>query len=145
MTHDEFLGHVQNRARLASTGEAETAVRATLETLAERLEAGLADNLAAQLPQELGRFLRGDVAENFRRTTVQEFFQRVCDREGAAVDPAAAAYHTRVVLEVLQEAVSPGIIQKVLATLPEEFRPIFEVGSQGNLDLNRPRRDTART
>jgi uncharacterized protein (DUF2267 family) len=47
MRHDEFIGHVQQRARLSSRGDAERASRATLETLGERVPEGLADNLAA--------------------------------------------------------------------------------------------------
>jgi uncharacterized protein (DUF2267 family) len=37
MQHDEFIGQVQNRAKLPSRGEAEGATRATLETLGERI------------------------------------------------------------------------------------------------------------
>ncbi len=51
MEHDEFIGQAQHRARLASRGEAERATRATLETLAERISDGAAQNLAAQLPR----------------------------------------------------------------------------------------------
>ena len=47
MKHDEFIGHVQHGARLASRGAAERATRAALETLRERVPDGLADNLAA--------------------------------------------------------------------------------------------------
>src|SRR5690606_34044805 len=57
MQHDELIGQVQARARLSSSGAAERAVRSTLETLGERLPEGLADNLAAQLPQEIGEHL----------------------------------------------------------------------------------------
>src|SRR5690606_24477526 len=57
MQHDELIGQVQARARLSSRGAAERAVRSTLETLGERLPEGLADNLAAQLPQEIGEHL----------------------------------------------------------------------------------------
>ena len=53
MEHDEFVGQVQNRARLGSRGDAERAIRATLETLAERIADGTAQNLAAQLPVEI--------------------------------------------------------------------------------------------
>lgn len=52
MDHDEFIGQVQHRARLSSRGDAQTAVRATLETLAERLAGGEPSDLAAQLPDE---------------------------------------------------------------------------------------------
>jgi hypothetical protein len=43
MQHDEFVGQVQARARLADTGRAESAIRATLETLGERIPEGLAE------------------------------------------------------------------------------------------------------
>lgn len=56
MKYDEFMGMVQNRARLASTGEAVRATRATLQTLGQRLFGGEAKDLAAQLPQEVGDF-----------------------------------------------------------------------------------------
>ncbi len=134
MTHDEFIGQVQARARLASRGEAERATRATLETLAERITDGAADNLAAQLPMEIGEHLR-------RRVTVgsptgnpfglDEFFDRVTERE--SVDAPAAAYHARVVLEVVNEATTGGLINKIREQLPDEFSPLFESGSTGSL------------
>lgn len=135
MTHDEFVGHVQNRARLASRAAAEASIRATLETLAERLEQHASEKLAAQLPAEIGRHLRGDRAVEFTRFSMHEFFQRVCNREGESVDAAEAAYHARVVMEVLGEAVTPGAVEKVRAALPEEFGPLFEAGSKGRMSL----------
>ena len=59
MQHDEFIGEVQARARLSSRGDAERATRAVLETLGERLAGGQPHNLAAQLPEEIGRHLEG--------------------------------------------------------------------------------------
>lgn len=50
MDHDRFIGQMEDRARLDSRRSAERATRATLETLGERLDAGAAGNLAAQLP-----------------------------------------------------------------------------------------------
>ena len=37
MKHDEFVGHVQHNAHLASRGDAEMIIRATLETLGDNL------------------------------------------------------------------------------------------------------------
>ncbi len=139
MIHDEFVGQVQARARLGSRGAAETAIRATLETLAERLEAGASENLAAQLPPEIGLHLRGDHAIAFERMSLSDFFHHVQAREGGGVDLPEATYHVRVVMEVLQEAVSPGSIEKIRVTLPAEFRPIFETGSVGRMDIDRDR------
>jgi uncharacterized protein (DUF2267 family) len=140
MTHDEFTGQVQARARLGSRGAAEAAIRATLETLAERLEPGASENLSAQLPPEIARHLRGDHAITFERLSLDDFFRRVSDREGPGIDLPEAVYHARVVMEVLQEAVSPGEIEKIRRSLPPEFRPIFEAGSQGRMNVDREER-----
>ena len=139
MTHDEFVGQVQARARLGSRGAAETAIRATLETLAQRLEAGASVNLSAQLPPEIARHLRGDHATAFQRMSLDDFFKRVRESEGEGIDLPEAVFHVRAVMEVLQEAVSPGEIAKIRGTLPAEFRPIFEAGSRGEMDVNRDR------
>jgi uncharacterized protein (DUF2267 family) len=40
MDHDHLIGQVQHRARLTSRGGAEVAVRATLQTLEERISEG---------------------------------------------------------------------------------------------------------
>lgn len=40
MDYNDFVGHVHNRARLATRGEAVTAIQATLETLGDRLTSG---------------------------------------------------------------------------------------------------------
>jgi uncharacterized protein (DUF2267 family) len=124
MQHDQFIGQVQHRAQLSSRGDAERAVRATLETLAERLTGGEAKDLAAQLPRELGEHLRRATFDSSLHLSLREFYRRVAEREG--VDVAKAAYHARVVVEVLGEAVSLGEMRDVRAQLPAEFDPLFE-------------------
>ena len=125
MQYDEFIGQVQHRAQLASSGEAVAATRATLETLAERLAGGAPDNLAAQLSPEIARFLvdwTPLAGESFDRN---EFFHRVNRREGN-FDLPKSMHHARVVIGVLCEAVSEGEVQKIRAQLPSEFDPLFE-------------------
>jgi uncharacterized protein (DUF2267 family) len=130
--HDEFIGQVQHRARLGSRGDAERATRATLETLAERMSGGAAENLAAQLPQEIGEHLRrqaeGDGGERF---SLDDFFRRVGEREG--VDAPAAAFHARVVLEVVDEATTGALMGKIREQFPDEWDPLFEAGSTGRM------------
>src|SRR5205809_505277 len=104
MEHDQFIGQVQQRARLASRGEAEKAMRATLETLAERLTPEIAAKLAAQLPSEIGRHLTGQPP--FERLTLDEFFKHVSQRENIEIPDAV--FHARAVVEVMEEAVAPG-------------------------------------
>ncbi|RJL22729.1 DUF2267 domain-containing protein [Bailinhaonella thermotolerans] len=136
MQHDEFIGQVQSRAHLASRGDAERATRATLETVGERIPEGLADNLASQLPHEIGEHLRRTevlggqgTGEHFDR---QEFVDRVADRAG--VDEPKAAHVARAVLEVVDEATQGHIMEKVRDSLPPDIRGFVDSGSQGRLD-----------
>ena len=130
MKYNEFVGHVQNRARLGTQEGAVRAIRATLETLGERIVADEASHLAAQLPQEIGHYLHQANATD--RFSLDEFFQRVAQKE--AVDLPAAAHHARVVVSVLKEAVTPNQIDHVRNLLPNEFAPLFTSGSEGQMD-----------
>ena len=127
MHYDEFIGQVQHRARLASRGEAVSAIRATLETFAERLAGREADHLAAQLAKELQVHLRVPGAGAGLRLSLEEFFERVREREGCELP--ASVFHARIVTEVLQEAVSGGEIADVRAQLPREYDRLLEAGS----------------
>jgi uncharacterized protein (DUF2267 family) len=127
MTFDKFVGKVQHRAKLGSLGEAVRAIQATFQTLSDRLDQGEVKDLASQLPRELAFYLR--VPEHSTRMSLDEFFQKVGEREGT--DPADAVYHARVVIEVLEEAVSSGEIKDIRSQLPKEWNRLFEAGSQG--------------
>jgi uncharacterized protein (DUF2267 family) len=131
MQHDEFVGQVQHRAHLSSRGRAERAIRATLETLGERIPEGLADNLAAQLPHEIG--------ENLRRTEVHggagsgerfdrhDFIGRIAARSGA--DEPQAAFLARAVLEVTDEATQGAVMSKVYESLSPDIRQLVTAGT----------------
>jgi uncharacterized protein (DUF2267 family) len=133
MQYDEFVGQVQNRAGLASKGEAIGAIRATLETFAERLAGEEASHLASQLPREIGVYLRASPGLEGRGESfsLDEFFRRVSEKEGT--DIPDAVYHTRVVVEMLGEAVSPGEMADVRAQLPDDYQRLFEAGSTGRM------------
>jgi uncharacterized protein (DUF2267 family) len=142
MTHDEFVGQVQARAKLDSRGHAETAIRATLETLAERLEPGIADNIASQLPQEIARHLTTDTT--FQRLTLDEFFHRVREREGPSAELPDSTYHARVVMEVLQLAITPAAVEKLRTQFPAEYEPLLSAGSEGKMRVDDRGRADAR-
>ena len=124
MKYDRFLGQVQHRAQLPSEGKAVSAIRATLETLAERLTAEEAKDLAAQLPREIAVYLAILPEWHAQRFSVEEFFQRVAAREPTHLPDAID--HARAVIGVLNEAVSAGEMRDVCAQLPEEFRSLME-------------------
>ena len=103
MQTQEFLGQVQNKAHLATLGEAMRATRATLETLAERLGPDEARHLAAQLPHEIQLFLADGGTPMPERFSSDEFLLRVCAREGVALPESMD--HARAVIDVLTAAV----------------------------------------
>lgn len=133
MQHDEFIGHVQNRAHLASRGDAEVVTRAVLETLAERLAGNEPLHAAAQLPQGIAAYLQHTYAGTGAAYSLDEFLHMVSRREGT--DLPQATYHTRVVMEVLGEAISQGEVNDIRSQLSPEFNPLFE-GSQGQMRVH---------
>jgi uncharacterized protein (DUF2267 family) len=129
MQTQEFVGQVQAKAHLSNLDDALRATRATLQTLAERLGADEARHLGAQLPQEIQRYLdQPDAAPE--RFSSDVFLERVSKRE--AVDLPVSVHHARVVLDVLQQAVSAGEVENVLDRLPEDYRRLF-TGSEGRI------------
>lgn len=139
MRHGEFIGRVQDLAQLPDTGSAERAVRATLETLAERLPDGLAEHAAAQLPHEIGEHLRRVTTDpahppedraSGERFDLSGFTGRICWRTG--LSESAAVRQAAAVLEVMDAALSPEQMDKVYATLPPDIRELLPEARLGN-------------
>ncbi len=133
MKFDEFVKEVVRRARLSSHGEAVGAIRATLATLGQRLQPAEVDDLASQLPREIAHYLRD--AKGPERFGLKEFFERVSKLENAELPHAV--YHARVVIAVLQDAVTPGEIRDVRDQLPDEFGALFDAGTEGEMPITR--------
>jgi uncharacterized protein (DUF2267 family) len=130
--YDEFIKEVQTRGHMESRQEAERATRATLQTLAERLAGGEPKDLASQLPPELTEYMRYEGEATSNPFSLDEFFERVNEKDGG-VDRPTAVYQARVVVEVLGDAVTQGVIDDVRSQLPDEYAPLFEAGSQGEI------------
>lgn len=131
MKAEEFIAQVRRRARLGSHEEAESAIRATFETLADRLAGNEAEQLAAQLPRELGRYLESNFTGMSQGYTLEEFFRRVSEREGIAEQEAG--FHARIVLGLVSEVVTMGEIADVRAQLPPDLAKLFEVENEGEI------------
>jgi uncharacterized protein (DUF2267 family) len=136
MNFDHFVGQVQHRAQLPDTGAAVWAIQSTFQSLAEKLDPGEAKDLASQLPRPFHIYF--DVDRYSQDFSVDEFFRRVSEREQE--NAPVAAFHARVVLEVMQEAISPGELQDVFSELPADWRRVFATGSTGNLKLGNSKR-----
>ncbi|MFW5917182.1 MAG: DUF2267 domain-containing protein [Halorubrum sp.] len=135
MNFDEFTGEVQHRLELPGTGEAVRAIRATLMTLGQRIPEGNAEDLAASLPLEIKWYLTGAVHEHGQRFDWQEFVARVSDIEKA--DPADAAYHARVIVDVVRSQVPESDFYQLRDLLPESedtenWGSLFELVDDGN-------------
>ncbi|MFC6756211.1 MULTISPECIES: DUF2267 domain-containing protein [Haloarcula] len=134
MDFDEFTGEVQHRLELAGTGETLRAIRATLLPLGERLPAGHAEDLAASLPMEVKWYMTGGVHEHGQRFDWSAYLTRVADIEG--VDRADAAYHARVVVDLVESVVPESDFQQLRDALPESdddegWGNLFEVVDAG--------------
>jgi uncharacterized protein (DUF2267 family) len=123
MQYEEFIAAVQQRAGGIPREQAEKVTSATLQTLAERITAGEAVDLAAQLPKALKDDLRKQrpEAEAFG---LQEFVDRVAQRVGEP--PSEAREHVRAVLTTVREAVSGGEFDDIMQQLPDEFWQVVE-------------------
>ena len=131
MKYEAFVGFVQERARLGSQGEAVRAIHATLETLGERITPQEAQDLAAQLPKEIGDYLKQ--GKGPQRFDLQEFFMRVGAKESEEIPEAA--FHARAVISVLVEAVTVAEMMDVIDQLPDDYRPLFDSGAEGEMDV----------
>lgn len=137
MNFDEFTGAVQHRLELPDTGKAVRAVRATLLTLGERIPAGNAEDIAASLPMEVDWYLTGAVAEHGQRFDWSEFVRRVSERENA--EPTDAAYHARVIVDLVETLVPESDFQQFRGLFPEDegagdWDELFKVVDGGGWD-----------
>jgi uncharacterized protein (DUF2267 family) len=126
MDYDEFLDLVAQEAGVGtSREEAERATHATLKVLARRITAGEAEDIAAELPPPMRRWLSQDADERPETFGRDEFLQRVIAAELGVIDEATAERHARAVFAALRRAVSPKEIQDALAQLPSDIQELI--------------------
>ena len=121
MKGEQFIAEVRNLAELDTNEDAKKAIRATLETLKERLAGNEPSNLAAQLPPEIAVFVEGEGGRE--AFSVQEFYERVAEKEGANSEEAVK--HARAVATVLQTAVTGGELEDVRSQLGNDYEELF--------------------
>jgi uncharacterized protein (DUF2267 family) len=122
--YEEFIDRVRQRVGFGSSSKAEVDTRETLTTLGEYLVGCKGLDLASQLPQGLAENLRREPPNRPMIYSFPDFLQEIGEREGVNTDEALA--HARVVVSVLQEAVSEGEMDDVRRQFPSEFDPLFD-------------------
>lgn len=121
MQAEEFRSSVKELAEVETNEEADRAIRATLETLRERLAGNEPSNLADQLPGEFADYLRGQGGQdNF---SLQEFYQRVAEKEG--VEEMDGTRHARAVATTIQAAVDTNGMDHVRTQLKDDYKELF--------------------
>jgi uncharacterized protein (DUF2267 family) len=115
--YDEFISKVAERSGV-ERDRADAVVRATLATLATRITPTEADDLAAQLPQQLKEPLLSG-PEHPERFDPTEFVRRVAGQAELSEEQAGNA--VRAVFATLSEAVTGGEFDDILAQLPDEY------------------------
>jgi uncharacterized protein (DUF2267 family) len=125
--YNELIEAVAGRAGVSQDQAAVLAV-ATLATLAERLPADEARDLASELPKALQGPLRERRAGSAEAIGVDDFIRRVGERAG--VDAARAKAGIRAVLTTTRQAISGGEFRDVMAQLPPEFAELVETASR---------------
>jgi uncharacterized protein (DUF2267 family) len=115
--NNEFVDSVAKRSG-TSPPQAEALTRATLRTLAERVDAGEARDLAEQLPEQLRAYLFAP-SETGDRFGLDIFVDRV--RRRAETDEQLARAAVRAVFDTLRDGVTSGEYDDVIGQLPAEF------------------------
>lgn len=127
VNREDLLQAVGNLAGLESTETAERATLATLRTLGEHVTAGEAADLAERLPDRLAAAVTEESDEAPESFSVDEFVDRVADREGDGRDDrAAVTRRVRAVHTALAENGLENELQEVREQLPNEYASLFE-------------------
>jgi uncharacterized protein (DUF2267 family) len=122
MQYDQLIALVAERAGLFK-GDAIDLTRATLATLADRIDGGAVRDLAAQLPGPLQDALL-PTTEEAEAFSFEEFINRVAERtrRKSIVSESTVA----AVMATLRDAVTPGEFDDILSQLPKDFHRLGE-------------------
>ena len=129
MWYHKFINRVSERADLESREDAIRITEATLATLGEFIGKTEQSNLASEIPDELKEFLysktptRAEAGRPMNEPHLEEFYTRVIARAG--LGHRDITQRVKVVIETLEEAVSPGEIKDVLHSLPRGYEDLF--------------------
>jgi uncharacterized protein (DUF2267 family) len=122
MTHAEIIERICKGAELPTRRSGELAARAVLETLAERVDAAAAEQVAKELPIETGVYLQ-DVPTQ-RTFDLDAFYDRIAGR--LAVMRPDAVRISQTVVSTISQAVGEETIHALRAQLPAAWGTLFE-------------------
>lgn len=122
MKTDQFVAQVRQLGEYPDNGQAEQVTRTVLSELGTRLAEGERDDLAAQLPPEIGSAVT-ESRQPAQRYGVEEFVRRIAQKLGTGEE--TARWDASAVLSTVSQAVSGGELNNVLSQLPAGFAELF--------------------
>jgi uncharacterized protein (DUF2267 family) len=125
VTFEQFVADVRRRARLDSDGAAESASRATLRVLAERLPAPRREALGRALPAPLCDDLArpGVATRNF---PVREFFNRVARADVCVGSAQQARPRAAAVIATLRDTLPVDLYDDLVDQLPPDYYQVLD-------------------
>ena len=127
MTAQAFYRTVTRTAHLENRNVVRRATAAVLHSLRDRLTTDEADQVFAQLPEELKEvWAQGEAAEREPlKMTREAFYERVL-RDAGLPSKREARWMTLAVFAALKEQISPGEARDVMAQLPKDLKEIWD-------------------
>jgi len=130
MQYEQLIMEIQDETGLTSRTEADEALRATLEAIGAGIPEDLADELAAQLPDEIARCPRPPALVAAGATGMinrREFVHRIA--EACHLNDDQAAQIIPAMFAVIDHASGGMITTEVRDALPAEMRSLTGTGT----------------
>lgn len=126
----EWVHRLQADVGLIDREETERVLKAVLTTLRSRIMPQEADDLEAQLPEDLKPLWRGNVLQKVAAKLTgpdtlnyEQFLNKIADDLDVSTDRALE--FTRAVFHLIKEQVSPGEADQVCGQLPKALKVVW--------------------
>jgi uncharacterized protein (DUF2267 family) len=127
MTTQKFYRTVAKTGRQQDRAVVKRATAAVLHALRDRLTTDEADQVFAQLPEELKEiWAEGEEAEREPIKMKHEEFSERIVRDAGLPSKREARWMTLAVFAALKEQISPGEAQDVMAQLPKDLKELWD-------------------
>lgn len=131
MDAETFLDHVQQRLGAPHRDEVVDVVQATLSIFGEQLSGGEAEDLAAQLDDEVAGYLLQHAGGQPDDLALEDFYEKVAARQPLSVGVDQARQQAIAVLGVLSRAVGDAELRKATSQLKGEYKELLAAAAQG--------------
>jgi uncharacterized protein (DUF2267 family) len=130
MQYEQLITQIQDETGLTSRDDADEALRATLEALGAGIPEELADEMAAQLPDEIARCMQPPALVAAGASSMMnrhEFVHRIA--EACHLNDEQAAQIIPAVFAAIDRATGGMITTEVRDVLPAELRSLTGTGN----------------